>query len=129
MGFNNMSETLGEFFESCMKQYGHRIGKNVTQDDFADAIEVDRITVNSWINNKHPPSREHIEKMCGLAGTTLAVCLNLPSATEEDDIEQAMALIRRMMKRPRLRSGILTLLSELAPAAESGGKARRGKKK
>lgn len=64
--------------------YRLRTGKNMSQGDLADALEVSRQSVSKWENNAAVPELDKLQKMSQLFGVTLDELVNgTPPATSE----------------------------------------------
>jgi len=56
--------------------YQYRTGKNMSQGDLADALEVSRQSVSKWENNTAVPELDKIVKMAQLFGVSLDALIN-----------------------------------------------------
>ena len=120
---------FSQFVKACRDRTG------LKQEDFADKVGVDRVTVSQWERGAQPPRPVHVAKMLELINVPFEACLALPTTANEESRCELEQRARDMLKsaldsKPRIAEleAIVKVLTGFAGAAKPSGKTARSKR-
>ena len=70
-----------------------RKGKNLTQDDLAELLEVTKLTISDWESGKHEIKADKIKTLCKTFGVDAPYLLGYSEFKNEADIKAAAQLL------------------------------------
>ena len=89
-----------------------RVAHNLSQGDFADALDVSRQSVSKWENNSAVPDLEKLVKMAQLFGITLDELVSgispTPQTPSDDSPTERIVYVETPSTPPSTRQGLTT---------------------
>ena len=91
-----------------------RKGKNLTQDDLAELLEVTKLTISNWESGKHEIKADKIKTLCKTFGVDAPYLLGYSEFKNEADIKAA-ALDETLKKLHVIKDNMILRESDEGP--------------